>query len=281
MNVRIAFPSQGGSVGLKARGAPRRAEPPLSPTTVEPPTPKSQVQNAAISWGVIPPSERAGWTGRNVSQVCEIEPHLCASRLGGIGPRGARRADAGAGPAGDLAVGLRLHRRVQSPRCLEPREVERVRGLVWRLRRRSHEGGKALGKAIRAHSVVRGGDAPNPAGPDTEVAVTPGADAHGAAFPSQNRAVCTPGLSISIFGASDCRVCPPQPGPTPSASASPSTALASGWSGRASPHDGRGTSSCSRQNRTPLLSPMLRKRRLCSSRIFRGRRTPPPRSVVE
>jgi hypothetical protein len=63
-----------------------------------------------------------------------------------------------------------------------------VRGFVRRLRRRSLDDGQALRQAIRAHSVVRGADAPNAAGPDTELAVTPGAHAHRAAFPSENPA---------------------------------------------------------------------------------------------
>ena len=94
-----------------------------------------------------------------------------------------------------------LHRLGQSPHCLELGEVD----LVWRPRRRSHEGGQAVREATRAYPPIRGGNAPNRGGPDPELALTPGADVHRAAFSSENRPLSTPGLSSSIFGALGCR----------------------------------------------------------------------------
>jgi hypothetical protein len=46
----MAIPSAGSFVGLKARGASRRAGPPPSPATVNPSVPRSQVQDAEIPW---------------------------------------------------------------------------------------------------------------------------------------------------------------------------------------------------------------------------------------
>jgi transposase-like protein len=94
--------------------------------------------------------------------------------------------EAGRPRGASVGLGLRrgygLHHLVQSPRCLERGEVAPVR----RPRRRSHEGDQALRQATGADSPIRRGDAPNAAGPDTELAVTPGADVHRTAFPSQN-----------------------------------------------------------------------------------------------
>jgi hypothetical protein len=122
-----------------------------------------------------------------------------------------------AGRAGAAAVGSRLgrgyglHRRVQSPRCLGPGEVEPMQGFVWYLGPRSHEGYQAARQATGTHPPIRGGDALNPSGPSTELAITPGADLHQTALPSQNPAVSTPGLSNSISGRSTIRCFPQSP----------------------------------------------------------------------
>ncbi len=81
--------------------------------------------------------------------------------------------------------GYGLHRLGQSPRCPELGEAE----LVWRPRRRSHEGDQALGQATRAYPPIRCGNAPNRAGPDPELALTPCTDMHRAGFPSAHRRI--------------------------------------------------------------------------------------------
>jgi hypothetical protein len=181
------------------RGANRSLEvtPPPKPHRSHPSDTEKSSPKCKDFLRVIPSNERAGWTGRNVSQVFEIASHACVIRWGGIRlPGGARNASRGSSRCGSARharsdVGLKLgrdcglQRLVQLPRRLEPGEVEagRVYPPKRRLGRCSHQRDDALRQATGTHPVVRGLDAPNPAEPDTELAVAPGAHVHRTAFP--------------------------------------------------------------------------------------------------